>query len=148
MINTIYSFNSISYLGYTIDNIFEKNIVLDNTSVTTYSDWFGYTTINDGSRLDSISYNIYGSPNMWDVLFILNDMYTVFDLPKSTDYIFSVVESRLQQWIDMFPNTSADRLEELRGVFTDEETVKNEKNRTLRYLLPQYLPRFKDLINA
>lgn len=149
MINTVFTYNSTASFGdYTIQDIYSKSLTLNSTQVSAYSNWFYTVLVQDGQRLEELANTIYDNANLWDIIFIINNMDTVFDLPKSSDYVYSVVQDRLNNWVSMFPNTTTDRLSQLEQQFLEEETAKNELHRYVTVLYPQYLPRFQELLNV
>ena len=149
MTNTIYNITTQTSFGeYIIADIFNKSITLNESSVSAYDSWFDYIDVNNSDRLDSLAYRIYNNTNVWDVLFVINSMNTVFDLPKSDDYLYKLSEEALSKWMRIFPDTSSERQKELLdGYFKENEAI-NEKYRRLKIIKPQYLSRFTELLNV
>jgi hypothetical protein len=149
MINTVYNFNeTTSFSNYTITDVFSKTITLVPENITVYNDWFTYINVDDGRTLVDIAYDVYNNSNLWDLIFIINNMDTVFDLPKHNDYVYSVVDNRFAVWTAMFPHLSQTELDNTKARFLEEEIANNEKHRKIILLKSQYLPRFTELLNV
>jgi len=109
-----------NYLKNTIVNYSRKT--LDNYSVQDYtaksmidirsyinelsSDYFSYYEIKENDTLERISYELYGTPDYWDIILLINDQSPLKDTPYSYDAISLIAEQDVQDFeSEIYKNT-------------------------------------------
>ena len=90
--------------------------------------------IADDDKLERISYDIYGTPNYWDILLQLNDKNPLFEMPYSLD---TVIDSTEEYWTNYsnFLYFQAPLKDERLQILISEEIEKmKEQNENYRFL--------------
>jgi hypothetical protein len=86
---------------------------------------------------------------MWDILFKVNQMETLFDLPTNGDNIILRVEeflAKLEAKIGVITHLSYRK--ELEDKLVEEFTIYNEKHRRFRFIKSQYISQLLGMLNG
>ena len=134
---------------YRVADIFlqHKNRKFSDLFISDNEDAWYYIIIPDNALLEQIAYQEYDNSSYWDLLFMINQMDTPFDLPKSADMVEYKVEEHLVEWKKRFPNFPDDLLEEKRAELQIEYTDVNEKHRKFRCVRTSHLTLLYKAIN-
>ncbi len=100
MTNTILNYALEELDEFIVPDFFSKKIDIykilqefkDNGTILDYVNTY---RISDDDKLERISYDIYGTPNYWDLLLQLNDKNPLFDMPYGLD---TIIESSEEFW--------------------------------------------------
>ena len=100
--------------------------------------YFYYITVPNDTRLDIISFKEYGSNIYADLIFYVNKMTSVFDLPKNDSYVKNIIDKHYQEYIDK-EIINKKLLEAIHKNITEKFTRENELHRNLRMVKPDYI---------
>ena len=100
--------------------------------------YFYYITVPNDTRLDIISFKEYGSNIYADLIFYVNKMTSVFDLPKNDSYVKNIIDNQYQEYIDK-GIVDTNLLEAIYKNITEKFTRENELHRNLRMVKPDYI---------
>jgi len=137
--------------GFTVKDIIATNKYkkLSDEFLAENNKYWYYKNIHDDSRLELIAYTEYQDSSLWDILFIINQMDNVWDLPKSGDYINTISEQKVKKFNELF---GASRMNETLTFRTqqiyDQYFELNEKHRRFRFIYSEYIPNFLEQIKA
>lgn len=147
-------FNLPTYI--TDDNYEVKDIVSANKYKKITDDflkenenfWY-YKNIQDNTRLELLAHLEYDNSSLWDILFVINQMDNVWDLPKSEDYVSSMTETKTEEFLTLF---GQERMEETLNLRRESIYTmyfnQNEKHRKFRFFYIQYLPNLIEKLKA
>lgn len=127
----------------------KKNKKLTNKTLEDYAHFWYYKNIQDNTRLELLSQTEYSSSMYWDILFLINQMDNIWDLPKSEDYINTLVDNRIEDFKLLFTEermqeTLALRKAELYQQYFND----NEKHRRFRFINKEHIPNLTELMKA
>ena len=150
MTNSFLNYNNTTSFStdYTISNIYSNIITLNTSVLSLNSSWYYTVIIEPGRRLEDIAFQHYNNSNLWDMLYVLNEMDSVFSLPKSDDYIYAVVEDKVNKWLATFPDTNQDMIDSISSDIEAIEVANNVKYQNFKILYPAYVSRFQELLNV
>jgi hypothetical protein len=142
MYNSVLNFPKIQVEGKEYFNIFllDKNKTfefIDNNPQMFYA-----KLILDDSKLEALAFKEYNDSSLWDMLLIINKLDSVFDLPKSPDYIHSKTESELSSWIGKFQINNEAIIKSKRQEIYNKNFALNEKHRNFKFLYLEYITVF------
>lgn len=152
MNNTYFNMkDTITEENYTFSNIFasRKNQNITNTFITDNPHYWYYKDIQDDTRLEVLSYFEYNDSKYWDLLFYINDMDSIFDLPTNGDNIIAKVNSKVQDFETKFGIITDIVIKNQQyDTFLSEVTILNEKHRRFRFIKPSYISQFLGYLNG
>lgn len=142
-------------LKYTnVDIIDDKRSVVDYSSVNkdlimTYikscdSKYFGFTLCQEGQTLEKISFDLYNTPDYWDLLLLVNEYDPLFDTTFTFDTLTEISEDKVAELNSSLFNDSlpvAIKLA-LQENYYKKYSEKNENNRVFKYIKPEYINEF------
>jgi len=164
MKNKYLKFPNILFNNNLVKNITAKNILPDIPEIYKSDDYVRTIKIEDNRLIESISFEIYGSTDYWDLLFSLNDITNFSQLPVDYDHILIRARKELSKWMSQGKMIISRNLDEQysellnilnRGIVVkleksegdideivkakyieilENEIEKNEKNRILKYI--------------
>jgi len=106
--------------------------------------YYNIIVIPDDLTLDTLSYQLYGTPDYWDTLFYVNNMASVDDLPKSYEKIEAkidiAIENLKRSCSSITNNFSIEK--EYRKVLQNSYEVANERHRRFKYIKKEYINEF------
>lgn len=149
MLNSYFNLQDYDVSNYTVKNIFQKglNKKLSDAFISDNEEAWVYVIIQDNLTLEQISYNNYGTGDYWDLLFVINQMLTPFDLPKSSQVVDTKTDESLANWLKRFPSYP----EHLRDLKEQELKSKfeleNEKHRNFRLVKESHLTLLFEALN-
>lgn len=150
MLNTY--FNLPTYItsdNYQVANIFPtyKNLKIPASILS--QNMFYYKDIPDDTRLDLLAYLEYGDSKYWDVLFYINNMDHVFDLPTNGDNVILSATKKLNNLEAKLGNISSTELRnQTYEKYLLEAVTTNERHRNFRFVQRAYLPALLGAING
>jgi preprotein translocase subunit Sec61beta len=106
--------------------------------------------VKDDSFVEGLAFELWGDSNYWDILLTLNNMTSLYDLPKSYDTVLEEAELRYQKWLEIAPLIkyySEDELEQERLRILQETEADNEKYRIIYYVSMDDLSEIISYIN-
>jgi len=107
-------------------------------------DMYTWYHAQDNDRFDRISLELYGNPDYWDVILILNHRHTLSGLPfdfdtvltRSNDYILEYELFVYGSSIPDKPRTA------MMNKLNSDNDILNESNRTIKVLKPTKMNKF------
>ena len=137
--------------------VYEKTtyVYKDYTSVD-YSDIFKWDEVksdawtyiyllDDNVKIETVSFELYGTPDYWDLLLGINNRNPIFEMP------YDIVEDELAYELEKFKTYSADSTELLEIVETklrESIETKNDTLKELRVIRPERLQDFLRLMRS
>jgi hypothetical protein len=110
--------------------------------------WY-YQNIQDNTRLELLSLLEYKSSTYWDILFFINQMDNVWDLPKSEDYVNTLVDNKMQAFNLLFTEARMQETKDIRRAELYETYFNlNEKHRRFRFINKEHIPNLMELMKA
>lgn len=135
--------------GIQLRDIFSvyKNKKLSDKFISDLSGFWYYKNVQDNTRLELLAYTEYSDSSMWDILFLINQMDNVWDLPKSEDYIATVVQEKMDEFNFLFSEARMAETKDMREKELYEMYFQlNEKHRKLRFINKQHIPNFLEAV--
>lgn len=176
MTNSYFNYSTITESSYTFSNIFStrKNKNISDSFLLNNDYLFYYKDIVNDTRLELLSYTEYNDSKYWDLLFYINNMDNIFDLPNSNDIVVNKATNKLVAFEAKFgalsTNTlisdalyisfygsSFDRLssvnnKSIRDYYYDmyfrEAELSNETHRHFRFVKSKYISQLLGYING
>jgi hypothetical protein len=151
MQNSYINIPSLTIGNYQVGNIFgttKNNPITDKFIQDNNHMWY-YKEIVSDTRLELLAYQEYNDSKMWDILFKVNQMETLFDLPTNGDNIILRVEeflAKLEAKIGVITHLSYRK--ELEDKLVEEFTIYNEKHRRFRFIKSQYISQLLGMLNG
>lgn len=122
---------------YEIPDYFSKDIHISDLESTYYDTWSDYMDtyrMQDNDKLERVSYELYGTTDYWDILFLLNDRDPLFDMPFDYDTLSETSSNFIDAYVNDIYNESS--LNDARVNALTEEVVNEaiQNNETYRYI--------------
>ena len=138
---------------FIISNYFSKNIRISDLFSDTTIDMTKYITyydISDNDKIERISYELYGTPNYWDLLVLLNDKDPYFNIPFDFDTVYDASTNFLENYTNIIYShavlSDAERVNSLREEFLQNTSDINESNRRIKIIKPNMISDFIKLL--
>lgn len=109
--------------------------------------WIGYTKIQNNTNVEKLANDIYGNPDFWDILVILNNRNPLFEWPYDFDVIEHMTDSMITKYEKYVykKKMSDSSKEKLRKQLYDKISEQNEQFRYIRYIFPENIYEFISL---
>lgn len=146
-----YITNDSNGINYKVKDIFVtyKNQKVSNEFIANNKSFWYYKDIQDNTRLELLAHTEYNDSSLWDILFVINQMDNIWDLPKSEDYVNELAQQKVDEFALLFGKS---RMQETLELRTQELYQKyfdlNEKHRRFRFINKQQIPNLMELIKA
>ena len=149
MENTILKFDKIESKlthqnNYDVSDYFSKSITLfelNSVAVLRYPNLFKNYFVQDNDKFERISQELYGTPDHWDILTLLNGRDPMFGNPYETDVIETNIDLNANRYFKQYAQSQVN--DDLRERFTNEisEEVNdiNDITRSILTIKPQFL---------
>lgn len=132
------------------DTILEDYFSFDTQKILSYiatctEDFFDWYQMEDDDKLERIALSLYGNPNYWDILMIINDKDPLFDMPYNFNTVTDIASSKALFYankISSFMTLPASHIEYLTSQYEEEEIALNEARRPLRIVKPTRMQEF------
>jgi len=133
--NTI-AYQAVDYTSKKVNNI--RNMPeLNDTNYIEYAEMYNNQTI------EQISYILYGTPNYWDLLLIINDKNPLFDMSYDFNILQQVAINSVNKYLLNYSGKyKSNTVERLTSLLTYEQEAKNEQNRQIKVIKPNMLNSF------
>lgn len=161
MKNTVLNFdkeevnlNTTEFKDVNISNYFSKdinvyNILTDDDNINDYIDTY---KMSDDDRLERISYDLYGTTDYWDILMLINERSSLFEMSYNFDVISedntSFVDNYFNSIYSQAPLLNAERIEALSSEYLTDNVSKNETYRYINVVKPSKITQFLTLLKA
>lgn len=137
---------------FDVSDYFSKQIFITDMSseVENWNEYLDKYRMTDDDKLERISYELYGTTDYWDIIFLLNKRDPLFDMP----YNFDTVSDDSTSFLDTYrffiyanaPLYSSSRSDELKEEFLSEDILKNETFRYIDVIKPSRMSDFIALL--
>lgn len=101
--------------------------------------YFYYITVPNDTRLDIISVKEYNTNIYMDLIFVVNKMTSMFDLPRNDSYLKNIIDERYSYYKDTLQITDTRLLQTIYQNLVEKFTKENELYRNLRIVKPDYV---------
>lgn len=108
--------------------------------------YFYYITVPNDTRLDILSVEAYGINIYSDLIFIINKMSSIFDLPKSESYVRGIIDEKYKYYTNTLNIKSTILLNKIYENLENKHNKENELYRNLRMVRSEYLTEVIGLI--
>jgi len=150
-----------AYLKNTITN-FTRNTV-DGYSVCDYrsidfnairvfinslnSDYFDLFRVNDDDKWERIALELYGAPDYWDILMVLNQRNPLTGLPFNFDTISALADDKVLEYGNFVYGKSVPNVESeiMYNYWEADLEATNESNRVIKIIRPSQINAFLQL---
>lgn len=154
MKNTILKFKStevdIDLAGFErVQDYHDKKIDIWTIPEVLVSGMLDVYQMEDDDRLERISFHLYGTPDYWDLLSLLNENDPLFDMPYNEEILRDAIEKkvRIQQNFDYSHAPLIQSVaDDLKKKYTTETLQKNEDTRILTVVKPSRINDFMALL--
>lgn len=145
MLNSYFNLPQIIVDDYNFSNIFPtyKNLNILQSFIDSNPILFYYIDLPDDSRLELISYNEYNDSKYWDVLFYINNMENIFDLPTNYDNLNDEINKKISDYVDLVGSITQENIDKIKTNILNN----NEKHRRFRMVKKDYLKQVVNIIN-
>lgn len=120
---------------------FKKIKILLNMCPTS---WFSWIKVANHTNLEKLSQDLYGSPNYWDIILLINGRMPLFEFPYDYDVVESIVDNMTDNYIKrVYKRSVSDKTRErIWQMFSDKVANDNERFRYLKVIGKTYLYNF------
>jgi len=149
MKNSILKYDKISSKSFTSEDYTSKKYrkILEIPELNN-TDYIEYIELIDDQKIEQISYTLYGTPDYWDLLVLINDRDPLFDMSYNFDIQEAIAEDIVQKYLSdysgIYKGNTYTRMKEYVMYKIDKET---EENRTLKIIKPSRIQEILKLIN-
>lgn len=110
--------------------------ILQNLDRTRY---FGILELANNIALEKISWQIYKSPDYWDILLLVNDIDPLFGMPYEYDIVSASTDDAIKRYEEtvyrrFMPDKDRRRLHQAKAA---QDSELNEKHRRIYYVYPE-----------
>lgn len=124
---------------------FNKLIIVP-PSVFTTTKYFYYISAPDDTRLDILSVQEYNTNLYADLIFLINKMTSVFDLPRNISFVEETIDTDYNKYVAPLNITNTSQLTFIRRNIARKYYRKNELYRNLRMVKPDYIKEVIEVI--
>lgn len=110
--------------------------------------YFGILHLSNNICLDKISYQIYKSPDYWDILLLVNDIDPLFGMPYDYDIVSESTTAALETYekkIYRRKLPDKDRVR-LQAAIAGIDAEKNEVHRKIYYVYPERIYEVRQIL--
>ena len=151
--NLVNSFNIKELTQYSYEDYTEKDIKAISKLAELESDtYIDYYIMQDDEKIETISYELYGTTDYWDILMIINNRDPLFDMSYNFDLLSDSTKINVDNYLNNIyngpniENVNLDYYNEFVDSYKDEVLEKNEVLRTLKIILPSKIMDFIKII--
>lgn len=124
-------------------NSIDKDLIIEYILISD-PNYFSFKLIDESQTLEKISYDLYGTPDYWDLLLILNEYDPLFDTVFQFDTLIELSEDKTEELNTKLFNglLPVNVKSALQDNYYKKYSDRNELNRVLKYIKPRYLNEF------
>jgi len=142
MNNKYFIFKRVKIGNNSIKNTTDLNLLPRIPDIFKGNDYIKELLIEDNTLIEQISYRLYDTTDYWDLLFVLNNMTNLNQLPKEEDIILRRADNIYKKWLEVNQSTVIYEdlnIEEKYKNILKEEEEKNEKYRYFKYISSSHI---------
>lgn len=131
-----------------VEDYFTKNITLYTFLSSYTSDIIKYRT-HPNDNIERISNDLYGTPNYWDILLLINKFDPLFSTVMNDDSLIERVDTEVENYIKnvYFGNNVDEKTrEKLRSDILKNYITQNDDRRTINVIRPSSMNRIITLL--
>jgi len=142
--NTILKYNHRTIDGYDIADYQSLNIQQIKTFLKNLPDSiFKYYTVQDNDKFERISQELYGNPDYWDIIMLINDRNPLTGLPFDTDTIMNLSDNKIKDYeITQLKQSLSTTTKDILGAGFIDDLTKKSDQRTIKYIIPSAMSSF------
>lgn len=127
-------------VDYSTINVNNLNIYIN----TRDDSIFGFKLFDEGQTLEKASYDLYGTPNYWDLLLLINRYEPLFDTVFTYDTLVSISEDKTEELNSLLFNglLPVNIKSHIQDNYYKKYSKRNEINRVLKYIKPEHVNKF------
>lgn len=100
--------------------------------------YYGIIELANNIALEKISWQIYKSPDYWDIILLVNDIDPLFGMPYEYDIVSDSTDQAIERYARKIykrylPDLDRKRLHDAKA---EEDSNNNEKHRMIYYIFP------------
>lgn len=148
MKNKILNFTRETVGNMSVSDYFSKKIDIYSLFFDTEIDIGEFLTIHtlsDDDKIERLAFDLYKSPDYWDIIVLLNDRNPLFDMPYNFDNVTETVEKFVEKYSKIIYYSSPlneKRTEELLEEWKERIFERNEKLRFIYVVNPSRMSEF------
>lgn len=132
---------------YEIPDYFSQKIFISDlsSSIDGWDDYLDTYRMADNDKLERVSYELYGTPDYWDIILMLNERSPLFDMP----YDFDTLSNETSSFINTYANfiyidapLDQDRVDALTEEYVNDSLDENETFRYIQVVKPSRISEF------
>lgn len=132
---------------YEIPDYFSQKIFISDlsSSIDGWDDYLDTYRMADNDKLERVSYELYGTPDYWDIILMLNERSPLFDMP----YDFDTLSDETSSFINTYANfiyidapLDQDRVDALTEEYVNDSLDENETFRYIQVVKPSRISEF------
>ena len=150
MKNTIMTFDKREFTDEFINDYTSRNFrPIAQMQEVSDNIWIDYITLVDDQKVEQISQDLYGSPDYWDILMLINNRDPLFDMVYKFDVLSLIATNTIEKYAsdysgvykqETFDDLAAEKLQQLQ----DESDVL----RTFKIIRPSKISEFVKLLRT
>lgn len=139
--------NDSDQISYDIPDYFSQKIFISDlsSSISDWDDYFDTYRMADNDKLERVSFELYGTPDYWDIIFLINERDPLFDMPYDFDTLSDTSSSFIDNYVNFIyidaPLNDA-RAEQLTAEYVNATLEENETFRYIRVVKPSRISEF------
>jgi len=150
MKNTLLNYDKFSSYKYIANDYTSKNfkniLTLPELQDTTYIE---YVQLDENQTIEQVSYALYGTPDYWDILVLINNRDPLFDMVYSFDIVDGIAGDKVLNYLSNYSGVyKADTFNRLKTITLADLETKNDNLRTLKIIKPVKMFDFIKIINS
>lgn len=96
---TIVKFDERTIGKYKVSDFTSVDLSEINTFVDNNPDLFDWHQLQNNTNIEKVALDLYGDPDFWDILLVINNRQPLTELPYDFDVISNVVDQRIDDYI-------------------------------------------------
>lgn len=110
--------------------------------------YFGIIELANNIALEKISWQIYKSPDYWDILLLVNDIDPLFGMPYDYDIVSDSTNEAIERYARKIYKKRLSDKDKLRlsAAKSEEDSVKNEKHRMIYFIYPDKIYEVRQML--
>lgn len=141
MKNSILNYDTEELEEFIVKDYFSKNVDVYNI-FSELEEFLEQYKMADDDKLERISYELYGDPNYWDLLLLINDKNPLLQMSYNYDVLLNDVEDKIAVYSNLIyshPPLTAERLAAGYDILLNKADDNNENNRFIYVVKPNQL---------
>jgi len=150
MKNTILNFDKRNLTEFIVSDYTSRNFrpILDLPELQDKT-WIDYIVLDDDQKIEQISQTLYGSPDYWDVLMLINGRDPLFDMVYNSDVLSDIAKEIINKFASEYSGRyKQETFDDLIKAKTKQIEARNEELRTMKIIRPEKIHDFIKILRA